>query len=160
MEKRIDDLQASDQISRPHNLCPDYDRARLCEACWNASWTNFCGPFGPLRGQIFRFCSRCRNGVNPPFSKDSSPMKRLEPLDHIEMRAFLRAFAKTTSLMWLIYHIKINRIRVLFWAPFSFGEEGSKNRRKRRFFLCLSQVEPLSIRWPAHPAQTKTPPGP
>ncbi|MBR2267388.1 hypothetical protein [Sphingobium sp.] len=45
-------------------------------------------------------------------------------------------------------------------APFSFGEEGSKNRRKRRFFLCLSQVEPLSIRWPVHPVRTKTPPGP
>ena len=33
------------------------------------------------------------------------------------MRAFLRAFAKTTSPMWLLYHTKCNKMRVLFWAP-------------------------------------------
>ncbi|WP_338644080.1 hypothetical protein [Novosphingobium olei] len=47
-------------------------------------------------------------------------MKRLEPLDHIEMRAFLRAFAKTTLPMLLLYHTIHYSMRVLFWHHFSF----------------------------------------
>lgn len=92
---------------------PDGRRICIAFTCWTRSTENTAGKLErfmndflralrSLRGQIFRFCSRCRNGGNPPFFEDWSPRKRLEPLNHTEMRAFLRAFAKTTSPMLLL----------------------------------------------------------
>lgn len=60
------------------------------------------GAFRSLVIFNFPFSFSYKNGGNPTFFEDSSPRKRLEPLNHTEMRAFLWAFGKTTSPMLLL----------------------------------------------------------
>lgn len=111
---------------------------------------DFLRAFRSLRAQIFRFCSRYRNGGNPPFFEDSSPSKRLEPLNHTEMRAFLWAFGKTTSCMLLLYHRKHYSMRVLFWAPFACSQSSCDVRKARIYpgfllfgvHVCSGQIGP------------------
>lgn len=110
------------------------------------SMNDFSWAFRSFQVTIFCFCSRLEYGRNPPFFEDSSPMKRLEPLSHIEMRAFLRAFAKTTSSMWLLYISIYYLVRVLFWHHYWLWRrpETSSNRLALQHFLIENRQAPSS----------------